>query len=196
MKQLLILLVLSSGLAAAARGQDEARQAIQQRLNEYFEATKSKDWDKTVNLLYPKLFSLVSKEDMVQMFRDMEGNGVEFEMKGFELLRISDTVNYAGESFALIGYSARMNIRFTSQSYQEASVLEAIRQNYEATYGAENVHFRAENNSFGIRSEKAMFAIAPEGSSEWTFMESEPGQESLLRSMIPDAARQKLAGQE
>lgn len=191
MKQLTILLGLIC-LSVSARAQFDASHAIQQRLNEYFEATKAKDWPKVVDLLYPKLFTLMEKKDMVQLFQDMEGNGVEFEMKTFELRRVSNAYVHEGEAFALVDYSALMNIRFTSEAYKDTSITEMIRQNYIASYGAENVQYLAEDNSFDIRSEKALFAIAPEDSDDWSFMESDPGQESLIASFIPEEIREKL----
>ena len=192
----LIALSIFAVLAASVQAQDGPRQAIEQRLDTYFEATKAKDWEQAVNLLYPKLFNLVPKEDMIQMFRDMEGNGIAFEMKTFELSQISDTIIYEGEAFALVNYTAMMSISFTSEAYKEASFAESIRQNYASSYGAENVVYHAENNSFDIRTEKALFAIAPLGSDAWAFMESEPGQKSLLSSMIPEAVQEKFLGKE
>ena len=107
------LCLLLTALSTATWGQSEA---IQNRLNEYFQATEAKDWSKVVDMVYPKLFTQVKKEDMVQMFADMEGNGMEFSMKDFTVNDISEPVTHEGESFALVDYSAGMNIRFTSEA--------------------------------------------------------------------------------
>lgn len=73
MKKLASFLLLLACCQPLLSAQDN--QAITGRLSEYFEATKAKDWQKVVDMVYPKLFTLVDKSEMVQMFQDMEGNG-------------------------------------------------------------------------------------------------------------------------
>ncbi len=186
----LLFLLLSSIAVAWAQSDKEA--AIRQRLDEYFRATEAKDWNKVVDMVYPKLFNLVEKEDMVQLFADMEGNGMVFQMKDFVVHDISKPVTHEGERFALVGYSAGMNIRFTSAAYRDSSMVESLRTTFSATYGDENVRYNKEDNSFDIQADKSMFAIAPEGSAEWAFMENNPGQAGLLGALIPETVKEKL----
>lgn len=193
MQRSITLTLLLFILGLSARGQADAG-AIQGRLHEYFKATEAKDWNKVVDMVYPKLFNLVEKEAMVQLFADMEGNGMEFQMKDFQVHKISETVAHEGERFALVGYSAGMNIRFTSAAYQDSSMVSILQASFAATYGDGNVRYNKEDNSFDIQAEKTMFAIAPEGSGEWAFMENNPGQEGLLGALIPEAVKAKLGG--
>lgn len=193
MQRSITLTLLFFILGLSARGQADAG-AIQGRLHEYFKATEAKDWNKVVDMVYPKLFTLVEKEAMVQLFADMEGNGMEFQMKDFQVHKISETVAHEGERFALVGYSAGMNIRFTSAAYQDSSMVSILQASFAATYGDGNVRYNKEDNSFDIQAEKTMFAIAPEGSGEWAFMENNPGQEGLLGALIPEAVKAKLGG--
>ncbi|MCO6480050.1 MAG: hypothetical protein J5I94_25655 [Phaeodactylibacter sp.] len=190
----LLILLISTAFTTLAQSSDTT--AIQQRLDEYFRATEAKDWKKVVDMVYPKLFNLVEKEEMVQLFADMEGNGMAFQMKDFKVHGISEPVAHEGERYALVNYSAAMNIRFTSAAYRDTNMVENIRANFAATYGEENVHYNKEDNSFDIQAHKAMFAIAPEGSEEWAFMENNPGQEGLLGALIPEAVREKLEEKE
>ena len=196
MKKLITLLFLLTVAAANSWGQSSETDAIQQRLDEYFQATEAKEWDKVVDMVYPKLFTLVKKEDMVQLFADMEGNGMVFQMKNFKVNSISETADHEGERFALVDYSAGMNIRFTSAAYQDSSMVSVLQASFAATYGEENVRYKKEDNSFDIQAEKTMFAIAPEGSADWAFMENNPGQEGLLGTLIPEVVREKLGSGE
>lgn len=196
MKELITLLFLLTATAATAWSQSSETAAIQQRLDEYFQATEAKDWNKVVDMVYPKLFTLVKKEDMVRLFADMEGNGMVFQMKDFKVNSISEALAHEGERFALVDYSAGMNIRFTSAAYQDSSMVNVLQASFAATYGEENVRYQKEDNSFDIQAEKTMFAIAPEGSADWAFMENNPGQEGLLGTLIPEVVREKLGSGE
>lgn len=195
MQKLITLCLLIAGLNAAAWGQGDST-AIQQRLDAYFRATEEKDWTKVVDMVYPKLFSLVKKEDLVQLFADMEGNGMVFQMKDFKVNAISEATTHEGERYALVDYTAGMNIRFTSAAYQDSSMVSQLQSSFAATYGEENIHYNKTDNSFDIQAKKAMFAITPEGSGDWTFMENNPGQEGLLGALIPKAVRSKLGATE
>lgn len=192
MQKTITLLLLLAGFTTLAWSQNEDANGIQKRLDAYFQATESQDWNAVVDMVYPKLFNLVKKEDMVQLFADMEGNGMSFRMEDFKVNSISPTVAHEGERFALVDYNASMNIRFTSEAYQDSSMVSTLRSSFEATYGADNVRYQKEDNSFDILAEKTMFAIAPEGSTEWSFMENNPGQEGMLGALIPKAVREKL----
>lgn len=196
MQKLITILLLFLACTTVARAQSGEETAIRQRLDEYFKATEAKDWNKVVDMVYPKLFDLVEKKDMVQLFADMEGNGMVFQMKDFKVHDISEPVTHEGERFALVGYSAGMNIRFTSAAYRDSSMVETLQSSFAATYGDENVSYNKEDNSFDIQANKSMFAIAPEGSAEWAFMENNPGQEGLLGALIPEAIREKLVVKE
>ncbi|MCB0550590.1 MAG: hypothetical protein KDD19_23675 [Phaeodactylibacter sp.] len=190
--QKLITLLLFIAVTTAAFAQNPDSAAIQLRLDAYFQATESKDWNKVVDMVYPKLFNLVEKKDMVQLFADMEGNGMVFQMNDFSVHRISAPVTHEGERFALVSYSAGMNLKFTSAAYQDSSMVSILRASFVTTYGDENVRYNKEDNSFDIQAVKTMFAIAPEGADQWSFMENNPGQEGMLGALIPEAVREKL----
>jgi hypothetical protein len=190
MKKLASLLLLLACCQPLLTAQDG--QGITERLGEYFEATKAKDWQKVVDMVYPKLFTLVDKSEMVQMFQDMEGNGMEFQMGEFEIRAISEIASHHGERFALVDYLAVMKIRFTSQADRDPEVQALLQANFEQHYGAENVRYKREDNSFEIRAEKAMFAISDEGSQAWAFIESDSVNEALIGAIIPDEIKEKF----
>ncbi len=192
MYKLTFLVIFLLGAFAPQLGQ--CQNGIDSRLEEYFEATKSEDWEKVADLLYPKLFELVKKEDMIQMFRDMEGNGMKFSMSDFEARKISEPFTHEDEQFALVDYSAKMSIQFTSQAYKEPEMVQSLQSSFHNIYGEENVSFNPEENSFDILAEKAMFAIAPRGSKEWSFIENTPEMEATLGNIVPKEVRQHFNG--
>ena len=172
--------------------QAETQESVTQRLNQYFEATKNKDWDTVINLLYPKLFELVPKEDMKQVFVDMEGNGMELNMKSFEILDISAPVAHEGQKYALVNYTGAMNIRFTSQAHKEPEVINMLKKSFQDGYGEENVSYQQADNSFDLTLQKALFAISPEDNNEWTFIESDMGEDEKLKQLIPESVKVSL----
>lgn len=178
------LLLFLAGIFTSHSAQSQG--GIEGRLQEYFEATKTQDWEKVVDMLYPPLFELVEKEAMVQMFTDMEGNGMKFSMSDFKARNISEAYAHEGEKFAEVDYTARMNIQFTSEAYKGAEMAKLLQDNFSAIYGAENVTYQAENNSFDILAEKKMLAIAGADNEEWTFIEKNENMDASLKQIIPE----------
>lgn len=167
-------------------GQSAIDDSITERLNQYFQATEAQDWDGVVDLLYPRLFELAPKEDMRQTLADMNGNGISFEMSGFEIKRISAPFDHEEERFAKVDYSGKMRIKFTSEAYQTPEMVGAITDNFKASYGPGQVRYEAETGIFHIGVNKSMYAIAQSGTQEWYFIETE-GEASMMEQIIPAA---------
>ncbi|MEZ4959825.1 MAG: hypothetical protein R2830_08405 [Saprospiraceae bacterium] len=168
------------------------RDAIRKRVGEYFEATEKKDWKGVMDMIYPKLFSYIGKEDMAQVFKDMESEGMNIEMKNFEAKSISDIVVFGGEKFALLNYDVGMTIFLTSQEFRDSSVQAILKTSFETSYGADNIIHNKANYSFDINAFRSMFAVAREGSDEWFFVENDPTQDELTAMLIPEEVRRQL----
>ena len=129
---------------------------------------------------------------MKQVFADMEGNGMELNMKSFEILDISAPLVHEGQKYALVGYTGAMNIRFTSQAYKEPEVIDMLKKSFQDGYGEENVSYQQVDNSFDLTLQKALFAISPEDNNEWTFIESDMGEDEKLKQLIPESVKVSL----
>lgn len=190
MKNFFILSLLLAFVATPLLSQTTSPNTIKDRLDLYFQATKEKRWNDLVELIYPKLFEKVTKEEMIALFEDMEGNGIQLNMEDFNASRISEVMPYETEQFALVDYNAKMIIQFTSQSDKAPEMVEVFRKSFHATYGEDNVIYHAENNSFELSVKKSMFAIADAAKDNWTFIESDATQNAMLGELIPEAVLQ------
>ncbi len=192
MKKAISILFLLMAFGSISWSQSD-KDLITKRIGEYFNATENKDWETVINLIYPKLFQYIPKENMAQVFADLESEGMGMEMKDFAVADISNTIEADSEKFALIHYNVSMTIRFTSQEYREASVQASLKDSFEKSYGLGNVSHHPEDFSFDIQAARSMFAVATVGSADWFFMENDPSQEALTGMLIPESVRNHLA---
>lgn len=170
MKLLYLLPFLCLPLFSPA--QSETETAISKRLQEYYEANQQRDWETVVDMLYPPLLELSSREAMVQMFSDMEGNGMVINMNSFDTKSVSAPLEQEGERFAKVDYVSEISIQFTSEAFREPTMVERLRSNFDQEYGSENVQHDAETNTFTIQADKSLLAIKQAGeTSLWTFIE-------------------------
>jgi len=195
MKKSIVFLLLSASFLAQAAAQN-TRESIQARVDNYFEATEKKDWDAVVDMLYPKLFEVVTKEEMTGVFQGIESEGMKIGMKNFAVNTISDVITHEGEKFASVSYDMEMNIQFTSVEYRETSVQEMIKSSFEGLYGAENVNYHPEDFSFDIKAARTMFAVAKEDTMDWFFIENDPSQKELTAMLIPAEVVERLVGKD
>lgn len=188
MKKYSILLFLSFLCITRALSQN-SRESIEKRADMYFAASEQKDWSAVVGMVYPKLFELVPKEQMIEVFQNIESEGLKMELKDFNIRQISDIVTHEGEKFARIDYNMEMFLQFTSVEYRDAAVQTTVNTNFQNLYGAENVTWNKEDFSFDIKTTKSMFAIADEGTMDWYFIENDSTRPELTNMIIPEAVR-------
>lgn len=191
------MLLLGLAFLAATTGlQAQAKeiQDIKARLNQYFTATEDKDWVTVVDYLYPGLFEQVSKEEMIQMFSDMSGNGMEVDMSGYRIKRISAPFAYETERYAEVSYMGTMTIQFTSDAYKTPETVEMIKGNLEGTHGPDAVAYDGAANTFTVLVDKMLFAIADEGADNWHFIEND-AQNPMTQKLVPAEVRAHFTDQ-
>ncbi len=195
MKKIFLFLLLAAACLTQISAQN-TRTSIENRVSGYFKATEQKDWNAVVEMVYPKLFNIASKEQMVEVFQSIEAEGMKMDMKNFNIKNISDVVTHEGEKFATVNYDMKMTIGFTSVEYRDSSVQVMIKNSFESLYGAENVKYNPADFSFDIAASRTMFAIADEGTMDWFFIENDASQKELTAMLIPETVRERLLGKD
>ena len=152
MKYCFGLLLFALPLLAVAQTADET--AIPERLQAYYEANEAKDWESVVDMLYPPLVEMASREALVQMFTDLEGNGMVFEMNDFATEAISPVFEHDGQRYAEVEYRSSLSLQFTSEAYKAPDIVEKLQANFEREYGVDNVEHDSDTNTFNIREPK------------------------------------------
>ena len=193
MKKLLVLLfpLLSFAvLAKASPTPNDYRQEIMEVLDVYFQANVDKDYDTILDMIYPRLFEIVSKEEMKQLFTQMEAEGINYQVKGAEISSISNLVLHEGQQFALVKYILQIGLEFKGEQYASAEVQQMLMGTFKAQYGEDNV--KLEEGAYWINAKNEMFAIAPASSKDWKFMEKKTGMEQLVNDFIPAEVQEKL----
>lgn len=177
-----LVIVLLATVSIQAQSNDH-RAIISDSLEVYLQANYDKDYEKIMDMIYPKLFDIVTRENMIAMFEGMSSEGIDFEISNGIIDRISNLVVHEGERFATVDYRMDMMMRFTGIEYKEEATQNMILASFEGQYGPENVERK--DGAFYIKTDKTMVAIAPEDSESWKFIEKNDQQPALLGMLIP-----------
>ncbi|MCB0606762.1 MAG: hypothetical protein H6562_06555 [Lewinellaceae bacterium] len=175
-------------LPGQAAAQDKTEAAITARLDQFIAATANKDWNGVLDLTYPALFTLASREEMLALFDQMENSGMDIQFKDMKINSISPVFPFDTLLFTQISYSAEMTIGFEGELYGD-DVLPFLKTSFETTFGKDNVAFNKENKTFRILAEKSLFGVAEKDAGNWYFIENNPEQDVLLQEIIPAEVR-------
>ena len=178
----ILLIIWCLPLFSAA--QSETRKAaISEKLDMFFAATQEKDWDKVLDLTYPKLFNLYPREQMLGVFQNMEAEGMTIEMGNMEIKNIYGAEDFEGETFSAVDYAMQMKMILSGESFNDQA-LDFMKTSFETTYGEDQVTLDRENKTFTLQAEKTLFAIADDGTDNWHFIEKNDEQMMILEQII------------
>lgn len=170
---LLLLPGLLFPMLPAMHAQTNIPRDILDRTLAYFQATESKDWDAVADMIYPRFFQLVPKEQILEVFRQMEQEGLTMQMRNFDVRNVSDIVPHGEERYVQISYEMEMSITFTSVEYRDTLVQDQILRNFESLYGAEQVRYDPAAFRFDITANRKMFGVSGFPDDQWYFIEND-----------------------
>lgn len=198
MKQLKLVLAASFltlflGINTLTAQVDKA--SIEKRLEAWFDATNSGQWGTLLDMTYDKLFEQVPRQQMEQVFDQMKAMGMEMSVDKYEVNNIGTAIDNENTNFVIVGLSTTENIKLTGSQFQGDQVISMMKQQFAATYGEGNVEYTKEDNSFKLTGNKTLVAIAPNGSTEWKFMEynkANPMQAQMVKNILPENVLSEL----
>jgi len=165
-------------------GQANINPAIKTSLDAYIKYSNEKNWDKAFDLLYPKLFTRVPKQDLVDLMVGMEKDGMSLGMKNTRITSTSVPVSEGTETFVRVEYDADMDVILAAgSSYDHPKPVMSMEQQFKATYGDSNVKWSEDQKTYQIKAHKAMMAINT-GDDKWKLVEINMDQPELMEYLF------------
>lgn len=184
----LLMALFSMPAVAQVTGNPE----IQQRLDKYIELTNQQNWDAAFDILYPKMFTNVSKQELVDIMNSEESNGLSLQLSNRRITAFSAPFEDGGETFVRVSYTADQTITIKPGGmYDYPKSIMGMEQQFKQTYGENNVKWNADEKKFTILADKAIIAVQPEGK-DWYLVEVNPEQKELMESLFSEAVLNAL----
>jgi hypothetical protein len=161
--------------------------SLQRRLGEYFVANKQLDFEKLMNYIYPKLFEIVPREQMIELFKSIFGNPqMTVSMDSMSVTGISESFNFKGAEYKKVDYYVGMSLQFKDSTVlKDQDKLADIQERVKTSMSAENIKYVAENNSLAIDLKKIMFAVKDNPRTQWMFVGYEPQERDMMKTLVP-----------
>ena len=193
MKTISFFFILSAVLfTSAVSGQAVVNPAIKNTLDAFIDYSNKQDWDKAFDMLYPKLFTKVSKQELVDLMGGQGSEGLNLQMKNTRITSTSVPVEEGNETFVRVEYESDMEVNIVAGGdYDAPKAIQAMDEQFKATYGKNNVKWNEGTKQYQIKANKAMMFINT-GSDVWKLVEINMDQPQLMESLFSPAIMDAL----
>jgi hypothetical protein len=183
------LLLLAIGFSVSCFAQADT--SLQGRLKAFMQANEKLDFDKVLDYTYPKLFTLVPRNQMIDVMKgSFDNETLTVTMDSLRIVTIYPEYTDTSGRYAKIDYSMLMKMKFkeeekdsTEAGKQKEFMLTAFREEY----GEDNVLFDEKEKLYKIQIVTAMIAIKDSFAKEWSFInfkKDDPMAEVLLSAAV------------
>lgn len=174
------------------KGQASINPAIQSTLEAFIEHSNKGDWDQAFDLLYPKLFSRVPKQDLVDMMVGTSADGLDLSMGHPRITSTSVPVEEGNETFVRVEFESEMSVNIKADGiYDHPKSIQAMDQDFKATYGEKNVKWDEDQKSYKVNAQKSMMAINT-GNNVWKLVEINMDQPELMEYLFSPSVMDAL----
>jgi len=188
MKKISILLLLSFVINTSF-SQTLLKKHFEKDLINYTNAFNNKQWDIVTQMMYPPMFEMMSKDNMLMVLEQMDNLGVKMTTDFRSIDKISKVVDYGKEKFCKIQYYGIIKVKLTGLMSQGSSLMQP---QFEQEFGKENVKYHEPSNSFTIQAHRSMVAVASKESDNWKYIDVNSQQAKGLKRLIPAKVQQQL----
>lgn len=172
-------------LSFSLMAQVKVNPEIQKKFDTYIQLSNQKKWDQAFDLMYPKLFTKVPKQDLVNLMTSMEADGLTLQMNNVKINSSTVEFQEGDETFVRIEYTADLSVQVAANSlYDAPKSIAAMTEQFQATYGKTNVKWNESGKKYMILAEKSMMAVNT--NHQWYLVEINNDQKELMEYLFSD----------
>ena len=192
MQKKIVSFLISLILFANLQAQQDT--ALVNRLNDVLKYTQLMDMNKVLDLTYPKLFTIIPREDLIGIMQNsFDTDQFSSSLDSLKVDTIYPVFTIQDESFAKIKHTMLMRMKFknTPDSAAEASngVMIGL---LAAQFGEDHVRYDKPNNTINISMLSKMIAIKNKSENLWYFVNFDEGNKEMLDLLFSEEVQTKL----
>lgn len=186
---LTLVFIIFSYISFAQTKVNADDQAIRKSLVYFANTIKYKKFDQSVNCIYPKFFTLVSKEQMAQLLTMTYNNPLlKVEILDMKFGNIEKPELISGEYFSIVNYFFKLKCDLSSMNEDMKKKIEDAMLK---KYGKGNVKYIKNEDSYVINANMRACAISKD-KKNWKFLILEKSYKSQLTKILPKKILDKI----
>lgn len=159
------------------KGFSQDMNSLKTRASKTVEASSKMDFKTILDLTYPKLFTIASREDMMKVLEQTFNGNEQFKIKMLPVAPnfvFGDIKKIENHTFCIIKHNNAIEMSFTAKVEDPTMYIEA----FKSSMNNADVTFDQEKNAFTVKMISTIIAVADETTkNEWTFLNNDNSKE-------------------
>jgi hypothetical protein len=190
MKKIILVLFSILTILISCGQNDNLNKKFQKDIKEYTEAYSDHDWEKVTDMIWPKLFDSLPKQQMILFLMLSESIGPKTVMEFNKMDSLSEIIVNGDEKYCRIFYSVFIRCAVSGDLWSKDN--EHVRKSLEEKYGADKIQFDEKKHLVIIPSVRSMIAISGKNKNDWKYVEYSGTMGSMFIKLIPEEVQKKL----
>lgn len=171
MRNIIVILFLTFTINLFGQSHSEA---ITKRFETYSAHLESKEIDKMIAFIYPKIFDVFPKAGMAEGIKEMMfDEEMKVNISNSKLVKLSDTQYFDDVNYAILLYSNKTEMQFPKEEGMNEYV-DMMINNFILTHGSDNVNYDESSNTITINAQSKIIAVNNPEFGDWFFIEDNP----------------------
>lgn len=171
MKKLLLAFVYSLVLITSQAQVRSGDKALDARLDTYMQWNRDLDFEKVMDYVHPKLFSIAPREAILQSFKQaFDNDQIAITIDSSYVVAFSPAFQHEAASYRKVDYFMSMRLRFKDTAVVNDEFIGTMTQNLQASMPGKTVAFNKALAAFVIRGKDVMIAIKDSKDAQWMFL--------------------------
>jgi len=185
----IILFLLFAFVTMLSEGQQDT--SLVNRLNTILNFTKLKQVDKTMDYTYPKVFTIIPREQLSEIIKSIyDTDDFSSVLDSVKVDTIFPVVNINDARYAIVRHSMLMKMKYKQPiTTKDADLLVP---GLEQQFGEGNVRFDKAKNSMNVSMTSYLIAVKNEISPKWTFINFDLKRPDFIEMILGKDVMAKL----
>lgn len=161
--------------------------ALEKRLADFMDANRAMNMEKVLDYTYPKLFSIVPREQLAEVLKNaFDNEAMTIQLDSLKVDKVYPVFKVENGSFAKILYSMNMLMKMKAPGSAKA-VADAMK----GQFGEDKVVVDTATNIVKVRMSSPMVAVKDELAKDWCFVNLRD-EDPLMTQLFSEAVRKQL----
>lgn len=166
--------------AQANLSKDELREIFRKDMNKYLSLINNADYDKAFDFIPAKVFEMATKEQMIDMYTQLEERGMRMEMDIFKITEISKVIPDGNTNYCKFMYDGKITVHLSGMLL---GMKDELVTQFETQY--EGASMQVFEEKIEIALAQTIFAVSDEGSKDWKYVEYNNTSKEQMHKIIP-----------
>lgn len=155
----IVFLSLLTFCATAQTLSEKDEKVIRETMAAYLDFTKENDFSGMMDYIYPKLFTLASKEQMIEVFSSLETMGIEMKFDKLHINQLEALHSDKEREYAFGNYDIQIRMILKNEDLHNELTVALMKDELKKESGIESLIYNDSTHTFSLEGRRYIMAI-------------------------------------